>query len=137
MRDVEDLNAEHPHLADGGHVLIIDDEPVLAAAMARHLGTRFDVQLAHDGPEALRALEFTDFDLVLCDVRLPGVSGMELFETAILTRPGLAGCFVFVTGDPLDEALREFVARHRIRVLEKPFDASDLDRIVERPANRG
>ncbi len=137
VRDVEDLNAEHPHLADGGHVLIIDDEPVLAAAMARHLGTRFDVQLAHDGPEALRALEFTDFDLVLCDVRLPGVSGMELFETAILTRPGLAGCFVFVTGDPLDDALREFVARHRIRVLEKPFDASDLDRIVERPASGG
>jgi hypothetical protein len=57
---------------------------------------------------------------------------MQLFESATLARPAIASRFVFVTGDPLDVALQEFIARHGIRLLEKPFDATDLERVVLR-----
>ena len=122
-------------VAERGHLMIIEDEPVLAAAMARQLAGRFEVEIAHDAHDALRALERTEFDVVLCDVRLPGLSGMQLFEAAARGRPELAARFVLLTGAALDGTLQDFVRRHGIRVLEKPFDAMELDRVVLRAAS--
>jgi|GEM_PF-4174390 len=132
VRDVEKSKPTRTRTVEGGRVLIVEDERVLAAAMARQLAGRFDVELAHDGQSALRALELADFDVVLCDVRLPDTLGMQLFESATLARPAIASRFVFVTGDALDVALQEFVARHGLSLLEKPFDATDLERVVLR-----
>ena len=125
-----DEPAADPVVAKGTRVLIVEDEVVLARTMARQLEPRFEVQLAHDGPAALSALELTDFDAILCDVRLPGLSGPEIFEAAIRVRPALAVRFVFVTGDRIDVELRRFAALHSIPVLDKPFHASDLERLV-------
>jgi CheY-like chemotaxis protein len=136
-RDLETTDAPRARAATIARVLIVDDEPALAEAMGRQLGDRFDVQLAHEGHEALRALERTAFDVVLCDVRLPGLSGMQLFEAAIAARPALAGRFVFVTGNALDPALMDFVERHDLRVLDKPFSGADLDGAVLRALSGG
>jgi hypothetical protein len=62
---------------------------------------------------------------------------MQLFEAAIAARPALAGRFVFVTGNALDPALMDFVERHGLRVLDKPFSGADLDDAVARALSGG
>jgi CheY-like chemotaxis protein len=121
-------------------ILVVEDEEMLALAMARQLASRFDVVIAHDGADALRSLASSEFARVFCDVGLPDIAGTTLFERAVERAPALATRFVFVTGDPLDPTLQELVARHGLDVLEKPFDPADLDALVadvERPASGG
>jgi DNA-binding NtrC family response regulator len=110
-------------------VLVVDDERSLAQAMARQLSATYDVELAHDGREARRALRERRFDVVLCDLRVPGLSGEKLFEEVVAEHPELAQRFVFVTGG-LDAESAAFLARTKRPVLDKPFAAAELEKIV-------
>jgi nitrogen-specific signal transduction histidine kinase/CheY-like chemotaxis protein len=124
-----------PH---GGRILVVEDEEMLALAMVRQLERRFTVVVAPDATSALQALASGDFAQVFCDVGLPDLAGTTLFERAVERTPTLATRFVFVTGDALDPALEALVARHGLRVLEKPFDPADLDALLGgvEPASR-
>ncbi len=128
--DVAQAETRPPSAATIERVVIVEDEPALAEAMARQLEGRFEVAIARDAAGALRALEARDFDRILCDVGLPDTPGTTLFDRVIDHRPDLATRFVFVTGDPLDPMLEALTAAHGVRVLEKPFDPSELEDVL-------
>ena len=113
-----------------GRVLVIDDERPLSAAIARELSARMKVVLVHSGAEALAELARDRFDAVLCDLRMPGLSGAEVYRVTRARDRWQAERFVFMTGaaGAADEA--KFLRDSERPVLEKPFGMADLWRSV-------
>jgi signal transduction histidine kinase/CheY-like chemotaxis protein len=112
-------------------ILVVDDEASVAelvADIAAAEGHR--VKTAGDGATALRLLEAARFDLVLADIRMPGLSGPELYHHAVARWPELRGRFVFLTGDTLAPATWEFLSEAGRPHLAKPFSADDVSRIL-------
>jgi PAS domain S-box-containing protein len=118
-------------------VLIVDDEPAVLSALRRTLGRDHDV-VAAASPEALEILLSDDrFDLVLCDLMMPELSGMALYERVRRSRPELAERFVFMTGGAFTTGAREFLDRVRLRTLHKPFAPGEIARLVAERARAG
>lgn len=113
-------------------VLVVDDEVLVGRAIKRVLSRKHAVVAVNDPFEALRLLEAGErFDLILCDVMMPGMSGAELYERLKARSPAAADRVVFLTGGAFTSAARQFldsVANHR---LEKPFDAKSLEALVD------
>jgi PAS domain S-box-containing protein len=117
-------------------VLVIDDEPLLGRAVARVL-RGCDVTIAGSGNDGLAALQQGPaYDVVLCDLMMPEMSGMELYDEVVARRPDLAARFVFITGGTFSEWAREFLARVPNECIEKPFDAEHLRGVVRRQVQR-
>ncbi len=111
---------------------MIDDEPFLCATLRISLSERFEVCCAHDVSDALRQLEdASPFAAVLCDVRLPGTSGLDL-RTALVARGApIADRFVFMTGGVTTAATALLLAEGGVPVLQKPFDVETLVATLE------
>ena len=112
-------------------ILIIDDEPLLGQTLLYAFKGRHDVSICTSGRDALARLEIdAHFDLVLCDLMMPDVSGAAVFESVKRTHPELVSRFVFMTGGAFTERAREFLEAHRGAQLEKPFNINDVERIL-------
>ena len=72
-----------------------------------------------------------DFDVVLCDLMMPGTSGALLYATACKDRPALKDRFVFISGGTFSEEGARFLEQSHLRVLPKPFSNSDVLSVVE------
>jgi DNA-binding NtrC family response regulator len=100
------------------------------------------VDEAADGGQALdlllRDLERggDGYDLVVSDLRMPGVSGVALHDRLAAHHPAMLDRLIFSTGDLVSPEASAFVARTACPVLEKPFRFSALDELVERLATR-
>ena len=117
-------------------ILVVDDEPKLGQTLALALGERFEVEVVDNGRDAQLALEGDGaFDLVLCDLMMPEVSGMDLYERVSETRPALASRFVFMTGGAFTERAREFLKAHRLRRIEKPFTLERVEELLAEAQN--
>ena len=82
-----------------GRILVVDDEPVLAAALGRSLEPEFEVEVLGNGREALERLRRDPpFDAVLCDLIMPEMTGMDVHEALSETDPELASRIIFMTG---------------------------------------
>jgi len=121
-------------------ILIVDDELMLLKALRNYLSISVDVVLADGGQEALALLEHdANFDLVLCDVHMPTVDGVAVYEGVSERRPELIDRFVFLTGGALTPRARDFLARSRPKIVHKPVQAealSSLLKLAERRARR-
>jgi PAS domain S-box-containing protein len=112
-------------------VLALDDEPSIRAFLRKALlAAGMDCSPFQDGAEALEGMRDADFDVMLVDHRMAGMSGTEFYEAAVEFRPGLAGRVVFMSGDVLNPDLRGFAVQRGIRLLAKPFDIDAVIRIV-------
>lgn len=112
-------------------ILIVDDEPMIGTTLRVLLADRHEVVLAESGADARAALEGTTFDLILCDLMMPGVSGMDLHAWLLERSPEAAGRMVFMTGGVFTDEARSFLEHVPNRRIEKPFDTRDLLRLIE------
>jgi CheY-like chemotaxis protein len=111
--------------------LVVDDEPDLAGMLAeilRPLGYRCD--LAGTGAEAQRLLMGRDYDVILCDLRMPDIDGGALYAWMEGVRPHLCARTIFVTGDTLGQATSGVLARSSRPVIEKPFLPETVRQLV-------
>ena len=107
-------------------VLVVDDDPEVARSIERALKGKARVTVESSGPAALaRFARGERFQLVLCDVMMPTMTGTELFERAHAIDPGVAAHWVFVTGGATDGE-RARVTASGARCLAKPFAFADL-----------
>ncbi|MGH7280620.1 MAG: response regulator [Polyangiaceae bacterium] len=114
-----------------GRILVVDDEPTVARATARAISRDYDVVIENDPARAKdRLLSSEGFDLVLCDLTMPVLSGQELYAAIMRERPELASKFVFVTGGTFTPAARVFLASVKNPCLMKPFSIESLREIV-------
>ena len=108
-------------------ILVIDDEPTLAKVLVRQLGKLHDVRAVTSGREALDLLEQGEhFDVILSDLLMPDVTGMDLHDEVTRLYPGLEQRIIFMTGGAFTPRAREFVAQSANRFLEKPIDVPAL-----------
>ena len=113
-------------------VLLVDDEAAILRSVGRFLeNSGYDVQIANTGSEALEAIRESQFDAVISDLRMPGLSGEELFKHTKAEQPETASRMVFTSGDMLREESREFVRNSGCKSLEKPYELSALLEILE------
>ncbi|MDX2090445.1 MAG: ATP-binding protein [Kofleriaceae bacterium] len=106
-----------------GRLLIVDDEPMLLRAMADALREEHDVMTAQGGSEALAILAHDhSFDLVLCDLQMPALDGVAVYEAFAKLAPERLDALVFMTGGVVTPRVQKFVERARPRLLDKPID---------------
>ena len=118
-----------------GRVLVIDDEPVIAATLLRILSGAHDVEAftrADDAVERIRAGE--RFDAVLCDLMMPGMTGMDAFDAVRAIDEGQSARMVFVSGGAFTERSRAFAEAHR--VVSKPLPVKQIREIVNELVGR-
>lgn len=112
-------------------VLIVDDDRLVATAASRILSSQHDIVITEDAEAALQMLRGGDaFDVVLCDLMMPKMSGMEFHAAVAAFAPDLADRFLFVTGGAFTEEAARFIGLIGERCLEKPFKVEVLRRAV-------
>ena len=117
---------------DSPAVLIVEDETALASAMAEAFGDAgFLVDRAGDGEEAMARLEGGQYDLIISDLKMPRMDGIQLLGAIRAQHPEMAGRIMFVTGDVIGTDAERFLADSRCRWLAKPFRLSELLRIAK------
>jgi CheY-like chemotaxis protein len=113
------------------HVLVVDDEPLVARAVKRVLHAQYDVTLASSADEALERLRSGErFDVVFCDLMMPGKSGMDLHRAVLAEAPAVADRFVFLTGGAFTPEADEYLRRSGAPHVTKPFDSAALRDLV-------
>ncbi|HYQ81265.1 MAG TPA: response regulator, partial [Anaeromyxobacteraceae bacterium] len=106
-------------------------EPLVGRAIQRILGAGHQVTVETSGRAALARLERGErFDLLLCDLMMPEMTGQDLLQALERTAPDLAGRVAFLTGGAFTPAAREFLERTGRPRLDKPFEAQALERLV-------
>lgn len=125
-----------------GRVLIIDDEPAVCRALARVLSAEFETMACTSGEDALGLLaEDRAFDVVLCDVSMPGKNGADVLAWLQRHDRALARRLVFMTGGAHAPELSEQLARFPNVRVAKPFDSEALLRTLQHvsrtPPQRG
>jgi PAS domain S-box-containing protein len=127
---IEKIRAQSP-ASRRGNVLVIDDEENLAQALRRLLGIEHDVTAVYRARDALDLLELgTRYDVILCDLMMPQITGMELHAEVVRIDSGQAARIVFLTGGAFTPLAREFLVNSTNRRIEKPFDIKDVRRLV-------
>jgi DNA-binding NtrC family response regulator len=107
-------------------VLVIDDHPGMGMSLKLMLSPEHEVEIAHTPEAALSLLGAARFDLVLCDVMMPGMNGLELHQKVRAADEALAQRFVLMTGGATSPAMARAIEGSKLRVLEKPFDPEVL-----------
>jgi CheY-like chemotaxis protein len=113
-------------------LLVIDDEELVAKSIARPLKKYHDVAIVLSGEEAMIALKKDrDFDLILCDLMMPKMSGMDFYDLVREIDRNLAERMVFITGGTFTTRAMEFRKKVSNPFIEKTVDPSKLAKLVQ------
>jgi signal transduction histidine kinase/ActR/RegA family two-component response regulator len=113
-------------------LLAVDDEALLLKAYRRMLLSHHDVETTLGAKEALRLFgQDRAFDVVLCDLQMPEMSGSELYETVRQRWPELAQRFIFITGGACSPEARRFLESPGVACIHKPFQVAELLELIE------
>ena len=113
-----------------GKILIVDDNPNMASLLSEMLEI-FDYEStrAGDGIDAMEQVELNDFSLVITDMRMPRMSGLDLLQKLKDTNPKLP--VVLISGYALDEEGSDVLTNLADGFLNKPFKMSDIEKLLK------
>jgi PAS domain S-box-containing protein len=116
---------------DGLAVLIVEDETALASAMTESFADAgFLVDRAGDGEEGLARLEGGHYDVIICDLKMPRMDGMQFYRALAEYYPEMTTRILFVTGDVIATDAERFLAESGCRWLPKPFRINELLKVA-------
>ena len=116
-----------------GHILVIDDEPLVAALMADILGLEgYEVDTAKNGREGVEKIAARSYDVILSDLRMPELDGVGLYRELEQQHPRLLPRLAFVSGTTEPPEYASFLQRTGATVLSKPFALTDVHQLVQR-----
>jgi PAS domain S-box-containing protein len=125
-----------PPVAPRLRVLVIDDEPMVRKVVRMTIGPYHDVEVAAGGEAGLARLAEQPFDVILCDVMMPGMSGREVYEQIRERHPGLERRVVLITGGAFVPRLAEFVESVDNPKLLKPFTEDQVLAVIAEAVGR-
>lgn len=115
----------------GKKVLVVDDEELVLNLVSESLQpTGCDLAIAGDGEAALRQLRETRFDLTICDWKMPGVNGQQVYEALRALDREAASRFIFMTGDVMNSHVQNFLEQNGVTCLAKPFSIDHFRSVV-------
>ena len=115
-----------------GRLLVVDDDVAVRRALIRILGDGHDVITVSSGAEAIETvLSGERFDVILCDLMMPRVTGDRCYERVLEIAPEQARRFVFMTGGAFTPSARAFLEKTNAPLIEKPFDLSLLRNVIQ------
>ena len=117
-------------------ILIIDDEDAIRQGLKRYLTRRgWTVEESADGADALSKLLRPEalriYDVILCDLKMAGVSGMDVYNRVRTTAPSIAKRFVLSTGDTTAPDVAGFLSQVDVPILEKPFEMATFEALAD------
>jgi PAS domain S-box-containing protein len=116
-----------------GRILVVDDEEIVVRSVKRILSKEHDVVAMVSAEKALAlCVAGEKFDLILCDLMMPDMTGMDLYHELSRVAPEQADRMIFVTGGAFTEKARRFLSENPKEHLEKPFLSANLRAIVQR-----
>jgi CheY-like chemotaxis protein/two-component sensor histidine kinase len=111
----------------GSRVLVVEDEPTVARLIADVLEDEdFHVDVQLDGREALQQADRETYDLVICDMKMPGLDGQHFYQALVQVGNPLSKRFLFVTGDVVAQHTQQFLELHQLPHVAKPFRMEEL-----------
>jgi len=131
--DVPLVSLINPREGSGRKVLVIDDEEPILQMVSEALGRcGYDVDVVSDGETALKRVDQSSYDLALCDWKMPGLSGQQIYERLRVTNPKLSERMIFITGDVVNEKTNEFLQKQNKVCLSKPFSLAEFRNAVNK-----
>ena len=117
-------------------ILVIDDEPVIRDLLFDVLSRKgYAVDTAEDGPRGLSKAELTSYNVVFTDIRMPGMSGVEVYKQLKLVSPETH--VIVMTGYGLEEMIQEALDLGAFADIKKPFDLDVVYSLIERALESG
>jgi signal transduction histidine kinase/ActR/RegA family two-component response regulator len=117
----------------GKRVLVIDDEDTILQMINAALTMNgYKVDVARDGESALRRLGQYHYDLALCDWKMPGLNGQQVYERLHATDPDMSRRIIFITGDVVNEKTQQFLSSQHKVCLSKPFTLGEFRTAINR-----
>ena len=111
----------------GKKVLVIDDEEAILQMVREALSEHgYEVDVARDGESALLRLNNTPYDLALCDWKMPGLNGQQVYEKIRASNPALSDRIIFITGDVINDKTQKFLQERKKVCLSKPFSLTEF-----------
>ncbi|MFH1141802.1 MAG: response regulator [Chloroflexota bacterium] len=121
-----------PEAAQAKRVLVVDDEPGIRTLLAQLLSRAgYVVDMAQDGSDAWAMLQKRPYAALILDLKMPGNGGEALYQQLKRVNEILARRVIFITGDIVNHAEREFVAATGNPIIEKPFDLNTLQQQLQ------
>ncbi len=112
-------------------ILIVDDEPVVGERLGASLSKDgHDVEAYTDPAEALRAVESTTFDIVICDIRMGEIDGLQVMERVLAASPRTK--FIMITGYATLELARESLTKGAFDFIAKPFKLGEIRKTIDK-----
>ena len=131
--NIAEPRAGKPAESRAGRILVVDDDVTLLRAYRRYLGRRHDVVVAYGGEEALAVLAADeDFDLILCDLMMPGLDGVGVYERLRRQQPHLLDRVVFCSGGPTTRRCEQFLSEPGVVFVPKPIGHDALEQWLAR-----
>ena len=112
------------------HILLVDDEPEVLTAISRVLRRDYDISKANSAHEALSILEHTDVDIILSDIRMPNLDGIELLRIIKRNKPAIARVLLSGYSD-MDQSQKAIEDNVASIILTKPWDNFELKNILK------
>lgn len=122
-----------PVAARGGLILVVDDEESILELLVRVLSIVGDdcrVHTARNGQEALMKVQEMDYDLIICNVRMPVMDGLTFYRVLKESMPWLVDRMVFCTGDTVNPRTRAFFEQEAVPYIHKPFSIEEVIDLV-------
>jgi|GEM_PF-1007069 len=113
-------------------ILVLDDEPNIQSVLAQSLQSRgYAVDIASNGLDGLAYLSRASYDVILCDIRMPGINGVDFYRQVQAKDNSIAKKIIFITGDVANKMTRDFIEENHVTCLRKPFELADLLQVVQ------
>jgi DNA-binding response OmpR family regulator len=114
-------------LADPRTILLLEDDATLAEVLCSGLTRKnFRVTRVRNGTDGIQCILESDYDLILCDMIMPGFPGDMFYRAVERSRPHLCKRFVFMTGHTGDRQIDDFIRSVRGLMVFKPFQLHEL-----------
>ena len=128
-----EVDTSHIREGVGKKVLVIDDEEPILHMVREALTPRgYEVDIASDGESGLRRMAEKKYDVALCDWKMPGLNGQQVYERARALNPALSSKMIFITGDVINERTRKFLEQQNKICLPKPFTIAEFRSAIKK-----
>jgi PAS domain S-box-containing protein len=124
---------EEPKKITKAKILVVDDEPVIRQFISQVLGEQgHTVETVDNAASALKMVKSKRYRLILLDIKMPGMSGVELYKQFQKIAPSLTKRIVFITGDVMGKRTLDFLDKTKTPYMMKPFEARELKTQINR-----